>query len=358
MLRLTLSASDQSPYVQIQRNTVYIPDNIFGRLLRNNESTTRLAGLSLVVSSHSITRPFSKGGLRCLQSNFPHLFFETDANTRGEILVFVQRLVDRLKAATSTIEKGLGRKRREPKKVQGELEQVQKTSNDTPETVLAYHKDFLAWFLRFLRAQLHPAAAYQRHVTALRAFIIVAKSGLDYDLDQRHFPKQALSEIKWSFHIPIFSSWLRRNLYELIMNPFDDVRNFAALLLEMAPAVTQDDASSGSDLLFVTTRSEKHDGANTQLFSFLQRAEERMLRSGRADHADGVSRTYALLFKVAPTGQPTDSTESISTKWWNTRLGIVRHLVEQLETTIGTANSNLSLAVSRFPMHGILSSLR
>jgi hypothetical protein len=358
LLRLILVASDQLSNLQIEGSTVYISDTVFGRLLRNNESTTRLAGLALVVASHSITRPFSKGSLNCLRSNFPHLFFETDANSRGEVLGFLQRMLDRLKAATSTLEKDVGRKRRESAKAQAEAKQGQKRLGDAPEIVLEYHKDFLSWFIRFLRAQLHPAAAYQRHITTLRAFIIVAKSGLDHGIDQRYFSKQALGEIKWSFHVSIFSSWLRRNLYELIMNPFDDVRNFAAMLMEMAPELTRDRASSGSDIVPTGTRSEKHDKANTQLFRFLQRSEERMLRSGRADHADGVSRTYALLFKVAVARQPTEPTEDIPTVWWVTKLGIIRHLVEQLETTIDTANSNLSLAVSRFPMHGILSSLR
>jgi hypothetical protein len=278
---------------------------------------------------------------------------------RGEVLVLVQRMLDRLKAATTTLERILGRGKKGPAKAPASLE-VEKSAGDSDTTaVISYHKEFLAWFLRFLRAQLHPAGAYQRHITALKALLIVAKAGVDEGVDRRHLSKQALGDIKWSFHIPLFNTWLRRNLYELIMNPFDDVRNFAAVLLEMAPDPAYKRElppifSPGSAMM----TSKKHDEVDAELFKFLCRSEERMLKSGRADHADGVSRTYALLFETSSRIRQGRSFGDSSAVWWQNKLKIVLHLVERLETTIETANTNLSLAVSRFPMHGILASLR
>jgi hypothetical protein len=352
-------ASAQFPNIQIQDKTVYIPDTAFSRLIQSNDGTVRLAGLSLVVSSHSITRPFTKGGLRCLKSSFSPLFFETDANIRGEVLVLVQRMLDRLKAATATLEKTLARNKGQPEKSRGEREVRKPVSYIDQASVIFYHREFLAWFIRFLRAQTHPAAAYQRHITALKALVLVATSGLDGDIDRTHLSKQGLGENKWSFHTTIFSSWLRRSLYELVMNPFDDVRNFAALLLKMAPGTAcENTLRPNVPQNSAAASSSKYGEADTYIFRFLQRAEERMLRSGRADHADGVSRTYALLFETTHMNPPDQTLENGSPVWWYTKLGIVCHLVEQLEVTIHTANTNLSLAVSKFPMHGILASLR
>src|SRR4051794_6746122 len=76
--------------------TIWIPDRTIGQLLARDESAVRLAGLSMLISSQSVTRPFTRGTLIALKRSFSPLFADTDAAFRGELLGLVARLVDRL----------------------------------------------------------------------------------------------------------------------------------------------------------------------------------------------------------------------------------------------------------------------
>jgi hypothetical protein len=242
-------------------------------------------------------------------------------------------LLDRIKAATSTSQRAV-------------------TYNDVMLSGLKWGKPpvkqnraFVAWFLKFLSAQLHPDATYQCHISSLRALHIVGKSGLDDRIDSCHYSKQGLGEIKWSFHLNMFDSLTIRLLHDLILDPFDDVRNLATELLAMAP-------DSNTSNVAGSLHAPK-------LLSFLNRAEGRMFLSGRADYADGVSRTYSLLFKRSIFIDHTPGSSSgTKVQWWNTRLGIIDHLVQQMEDTIEMARIDLAHAVSKAPMHGTLASLR
>jgi hypothetical protein len=278
----------------------------------------------------------------------PHLLLETDANTRGDVLMLIQRMVDRIKAATGVLQKVVNRNRTQPKPTP--LSKLGGNEIESPIRILGHHHDYISWLIVFFRAQLHPEAAYQRHVTALRALLILAKSGLDKGIDSRFLSKQALGDTTWSFHTSIFDQWMIRVLYDLAMNPFEDVRTFSAALLEMTPVVLQ----IGSNDHGVSIAPNEH--ASSAL-EFLLKAENQMLKSGRADHADGVSRTYALLFESACADRPNLQT-STKEDWWSSKIGIASHLVDQLNNAISAAKDNLQLAVNQFPMHGILASLR
>lgn len=314
-------------------NRILIPPAAFGHLLRSNDNAERLAGLTLIVSSHSKTRLLSRQALKCLATNFPHLFLETDANTRGEVLVCIQRLLDRIKAATSASQRAVSNT--------DAILSGPKWGN--PPVKL--NRAFVAWYLEFINAQLHPAATYQSHITSLRALLIVAKSGLDDKIDSLHYSKQGIGDNKWSFHLTIFDKLTNRLLHDLLMDPFDDVRGLATELLAMRP-------------VYIPSNVEVHP-QRPEILSFLKRAENRMFLSGRADYADGVSRTYSLLFRRSTVLEDLGNSERLANvHWWNTRIGIIDHLIQQLEDTIEMASVDLSHAVSKAPMHGTLASLR
>jgi hypothetical protein len=338
----------QKSALQVQNSKIFISDKAWSRLIRDCSSDVRLAGFSLTISSALVTRPFSLGSLKCLKQNMSHLFMETDANTRGDVLTMIQRMVDRIKAATSVLQKAINRNK--DQLVPASLHTKAKTEIEPPSRILARHQDFISWVIRFFRAQLHPEAAYQRHITALRALLILAKSGLDNGINSKFLSKQALGDTTWCFHSSIFDPWVIRVLYDLVMNPFEDVRTFSAALLEMMPLAVQNSLREHGSL----TAPAEH--AST-ILKFLSKAEGQMLKSGRADHADGVSRTYALLFESASASRLDWQSEG-KEEWWTSKIGIASHLVDQLDNAISTAKDNLQLAVTRFPMHGILASLR
>jgi hypothetical protein len=85
---------------------------------------------------------------------------------------------------------------------------------------------------------------------------------------------------------------------------------------------------------------------------FLKRAEYMMLKSGRADHADGVSRAHAIVFEAA-SHLTYSSDDSIPD-----RISQLESLIGRLENRILLAKDNLALAVGKYPLHGVLASLR
>lgn len=271
---------------------------------------------------------------------------EGDAGKRGEVLTGIQRMLDRVKAATSVLHKSVSRHKE--KSTSPHREDL--TRIDPPYRILALHQAFISWLIGFFRAQLYPEAAYQRHITALRALCILARSGLDVGIAPAYLTKQARRDTSWCFHTPVFDPWMSRALYDLIMNPFEDVRRHAESLTVIMPkalhntVVDQKSTISSSEQVSTT-------------LNFLLKAEGQMLRSGRADHADGVSRTYAMLFDEAPIDRPNPHINGQEV-WWTSQSDIAYHLVDRLEIALDTAKANPQLAVTRFPMHGILASLR
>ncbi|KIW02506.1 uncharacterized protein PV09_06306 [Verruconis gallopava] len=319
--------------VQIHNDMVHIPETALAKILEHDSCNLRLSGLALVISSATVTRPFTGSTLRCLERNFSHLFMETDLYVRGEVLVYVQRLVDRIKAATAALTRIVSKRKSEcDDRVLAATGQVH---DDNPEIALMVHRQFLRSFIILAKAQLHPAAAYQRHISGLRTLIILAKSGLDGRLPQDRLSKQAQSKeaTKWAFHETIFDSLLSRLLQDLLMDPFEDVRSFASSLLAMQACIPQ--------LAFGAMQSR-----------LLRRAEQLMLSTGRADHADGVSRANALIFEAATHADCT-SDELVGSKEAH-----MAGLLERLEERITLAQNDLKLAVGKFPLHGVLASIR
>ena len=312
-------------------NCVIIPDAFLGRLLAHHSSIIRISSFSLLATSMSTTRPFTNVTLKYLKRNFAQLFADTDARFRGDVLSILQRMVDRLRAATATLKKPPSTKKKELSK--GNPSNGHGTDHLDANKVLKCHINFIKWLIRFLSIQIRPTASYQHHISALRALTILAKSGLDSRISPKHYSKQALVEIKWPFHMEVINAWTSRSLHDFLMNPFDDVRHASAALLAMYPDTEE---------LLLTK-----DGTN----GFLARARDLMLKTGRADHADGVARAHNLEFKLAKDTSGTIG-ESV------VRLGLMQRVVADLTAIVDTASINLSNAVGRYPMHGLLSSIR
>ncbi|TID14586.1 HEAT repeat protein-like protein [Venturia nashicola] len=326
---------------------VLIMDKAWARLLRDFSSDTRIAGFSLLISSAAVTRPFSSNIINCLKRNLSHLLMEVDAGKRGEILTGIQRIVDRVKAATSVLYKTINQAQFKPPAF---LEAEQATIDSRRKT-LAQHQAFISWLITFFRQQLHPEAGYQRHITSLRAMVLIASSGVDNTVASCRLSKSATGDTTWCFHIQIYDSWMARVLYDLTMNPFEDVRIFAETLIDLTVPHDLHNTLAQQDPITV---SPGHASTNLNV---LLRAERLMLRSGRADHADGVSRTYALLFESVEdfvSGSDIDGKEV----WWSSKSDIIEHLVGQLETALSTAAVDLKLAVTLSPIHGTLASIR
>lgn len=292
-----------------------LPVRHFGRLLRSHSRSARLAGLSFLVSSHSLTRPYPDQSLRFIKQHLHMFMSDNDASFRSEVFTQMQKLTDRLRAITHTAFK-------------------RRDSDQLASEVLRSCKHFLGWLLRFLRTELRSTASYQHHISALRSLLIVVRSGLDNAVSSACLSKSATSGgSTWPFNMTILTSPIRRPLLDLLLDPFDDVRQMSFTILRVYSGIK----SQGGGTPF-----------SDELKSTIRRAEGSMLASGRADHADGVAHLWSLLYHE---GRSADSSTLVFSP-------PVVHLLENLEHILQAARSNLHTAIHQYPLHGVLTSLR
>lgn len=307
----------------------------------------RLAGLDLTVYSTTVTRPYSSGVLKSLQTNLVHLHTDTDANFRKEVLTNIQRLFERLKGSTATIAKTSAKKNGAGQGLQGrkvlstDCAKYRRSLTLPAEDPLAQPFEFILWYIHFLEKELRPTASYQRRITALRALLVVLKSGIDPDVPHHHLSRSGQGQLRWSHGVQIMNSKLLRSLLDLVVDPFDDIRSAAIDNLEIC---------------LDSISPEKKASALKSIPQLINRAEKMMLRTGRADQADGLARAYALLFNQCNEDLP-EVLKTDSMGIW-TRTGILNRLTYQLEETIELARKDLPAAVDGRPVHGIFAGLR
>ena len=308
--------------------------------MSHTEPEVRVAGLFLSVYSVSVTRPISSGVLGALRENLVHLHTDTDAHFRREVLGATQRLFDRLRASTATAAKVQSKT-----VISGGARLPLPAFCPSNNTATQPHDDagleplaFVVWYLGFLEWELRPTASYQRRITALRALSIVLRSGIDPGVPFSQLSKSAQGQLNWAHGIEIGNPKLMRLLLDLILDPFDDVRDAAVSVLQ---------------LCLIALPQQRRDAMMTTFPDFLSRAETVMLRTGRADQADGVARTYGLIFSLLD-----NSSTKPDTGRFTTKLGLFEHLRVQLYDTLKSAQDNLSEAVNGRPVHGTFAALR
>jgi hypothetical protein len=200
---------------------------------------------------------------------------------------------------------------------------------------------FITWYLSFLEGEIRSDAAYQRRITALRALMVVLKSGIDPRVPHRYLSKGAQGQLHWAHELPLAnSSGLIQKLFDMIIDPFDDVRDTSVSILQ---------------ILFETMSDEEKHIMLSMLSPFIKRAEATMLRTGRADHADALARAYALYHSCVST-----STETLEPSNFPmlTKIDIMRRLKAQLQDTLEIARDDLAEAVNGRPVHGIFAAIR
>jgi len=193
-----------------------------------------------------------------------------------------------------------------------EIEQVE---------VLERHESFITWYLAFLKDELIPTASYQRHITALRALYSALRvdkrtSGLDQSIDSN-----VMAMVFTDF------TWVRIML-DLVMDPFDDVRETATAILQM-PLQRITSAPAGPDTNSSILLSE--------LRQFCTRAIALAGRTGRADHGNGAARAQGLLCSWVGAH--------------NERVALVVDALDRLEAKLSRADQDLGHAVIEDSVH-------
>jgi hypothetical protein len=327
--------------ISVHDGAIHLPDNIFGPWMSNADAEVRLAGMFLSVYSTAMTRPMTDGVFRSLKKNIVHLHTDTDANFRREINEYTQKLFDRLRSSTATLVKGTIKKSNSgtaripiPKECYNQEALLTKRTHDPLVESLA----FVVWYIRFLEWELRPTASYQRRITALQSLMIVLRSGIDPGVPFSYLSKSAQGQLNWAHGLQLANARLTRVLMDLILDPFDDIRNAAISVLQLC-LLAQPLVEQNSILAF--------------MHRFLDRAANMQLRTGRADQADGVARAYSLLYSLLE-NHPGPSNPTIFASSFTVYL----YLTRTLRNTLSYANENLANAVNGRPIHSTFAALR
>lgn len=328
--------------IKVQDGAIQLPDDIFGPWMSFTDPDVRLAGMFLSIHSTAITRPLTAGIFKPLKQNLVHLHTDTDAYFRRDVNGYTQKLFDRLRASTATLAKGT------TKASNGGVTRLPipqicfdheiTLSQHRQQDLLHESLSFIVWYIRFLEWELRATAAYQRRITALQSLTIVLRSGIDPGVPVSSLSKSAQGQLTWAHGLQIANPKLTRVLMDLILDPFDDIRNSAVAVLQ---------------LCLLTQSPAERDTVLRSMHRFLNRAESMQLRTGRADQADGVARAYSLLYSSLSASPREHDSEAFSSS-----LEVFLFLKQQLRDTIAYANENLSDAVNGRPVHGTFAALR
>ncbi|KAF2677884.1 HEAT repeat protein-like protein [Lentithecium fluviatile CBS 122367] len=329
--------------IDVRDNALHLPDIIFEGWLSHIEPEVRLAGMYLSIYSTAVTKPITGGVLKSFKRNLVHLHTDTDGNFRRELIGYIQKLFDRLRGSTATLAKT---------KTKSTIGQTRipfpqsSLHNSDVERMESHHDPliesfrFISWYVRFLESELRPDASYQRRISALRALQVVLKSGLDPRVPYHHLSKRAQGQLQWMHELQIPNIRLSRLLLDLVMDPYDDIRDASVSILQLCLESMPDD---------------QRKTIIGKLPRFIARAEGTMLRTGRADHADGVARAYALYFSTCSMGSAgTRGPQSGDIQ----RIDVLERLNLQLQNTLEVVRQNLSEAVNGRPVHGTYAAIR
>lgn len=309
--------STDSEEISKTQGIAHLQKHVLEDILSHSSQEARSSAVSILIASPSSTKPYSIASLELLRKHLPAFYSDGDAKFRYDVLGYSRNMISRVQGAISGLAKELERLEKKAKK----------NNTEDPEKLkhlLQLHDDFLSWYFNFLKNELIPTASYQRHITSLRAMEFVLKS------ESRG--SQNGSNEAWLGSQIVDSAWLR-SVLDLIMDPFDDVRETATSLL----------------VLLSTRYSENSTPSITrpmlqELEEFCTRASELASKTSRADHSDGVARSYEVLCQW--------------TKSKDGKVAIAARILADIELRLAAAESDLASAVLDAPIHGGFAALR
>ncbi|TAQ88243.1 hypothetical protein B7494_g3410 [Chlorociboria aeruginascens] len=345
-------------------NHVILEEGAIASLLTHTSDTVRSLAFSVLVSSSSSIRPLSSCALYSLQNSMGILHADTDAKFRNDILSNTKHLIERLRGATAYLVRELDNISMLCNLETGNFPNTEKQEMfEEAGRVLKSHEEFLVWYFKFLFGELISTASYQRHITALKAISLFIRSGV---LNRRStLTVQEDYATVWPYSINLFTPQLIRLLMDLVMDPFEDVRSSATSILKMA---SKEDFDSSLEMKLLNresigtlTTNEINRIPTTQamkstdsspiadsttslgiLTGFKARAEVSSKKTGRADYADGVARSYELIYCFS------DTSES--------HLNLVENLIKDVEAKLEIAETDLAKAVMS-PVHSHFAAL-
>lgn len=326
--------SDVRSAVCTPENAFIIPSSRIGDFITHSQPQIRLSALSFLIKGPSTSKPLSKDALATLRDKLPYVQSDPDPYYRGVAFSLIRHLFVRLRGGMITLHRGNSKL---------DTKDSDTLMSSGPNT----HVHFLEWYISFLQGELHPAASYQRHISALNLLLLLVQSGLDFRIDPSNLAKIGLVQVPWPQSVTIFSSRMLRLLGDLIADAFEDVRASSSLFLGLFPRqIISDESLSAS--------------GKTSLLSQLQtgitRAEHLASSTSRADHTDTVGRLYQIIFNIS-SKESSLVTRSTPARYITPAM-IVDNLSTQLSDILKPTDEKLQRAMSEKPFHGYISAMR
>lgn len=324
-------------------------------LLLHASPSIRLAALMFSTSSKWTTELITKNVMSSLQECIPQFHAEADAKSRNEFISIMKKLLTRLKGGLAHVSRSrrvsqcvLSAKASRTSTIPGEIS----SDNEDPSLALIKRNvHFLKWYTLFLSGELLPTASYPRHITALQLLYTFLQLGLQTYVSTQCSNKEVNEE-----SAVCSNDRNVRLLLDLFMDPFDDVRNMAVSILKLGvldsgPLYYRSESYSPPSHLSKVGSIQTPVDTQFDLIEVRCRAQAIMLRTGRADHADGAGRMNDLLYFRLNDHKRQDHIR-------RSRVDMVECLLSNLKAGIEIAKENLRLAVFQAPLHGHLIALR
>ncbi|KAK0722821.1 putative death-receptor fusion protein-domain-containing protein [Lasiosphaeria miniovina] len=317
---------------------ISLQETVLDNLLTYPSPSVRSSAFSLLISSQATTKPFSQVAFSLLKRHIAAFHADYDAKFRNEMLSLSKSLIRRVKNVLSVAQRSLSRpahlRTREinadatvpsPKKRFGP-EAALKDEAEAHE-IINRHEAFLRWYIDFLKGELLPTASYQRHITAIRAALLVLKVGKHAGASDDGV------DIDVARIIAFDATWIRL-LVDLTLDPFDDVRDGATTLLALFP----------QEIVKAPSAFARDSGTLLDILEeFSLKAQALANRTGRADHGDGVARSQGLFATWL------DNPES--------QIAFSSKLIQGLEGKILKAEQDLGHAAIESPVHADFASI-
>ncbi|KAI0840628.1 hypothetical protein F5Y06DRAFT_308806 [Hypoxylon sp. FL0890] len=317
--------------------------DVLESVLCHNSHEARSSAVSILIASPSTTKPYTAAALELLKQHLPSFHEDSDPKMRYDVLGHSRNMIKRIQSTIESLRREI---ERNSKKInppseskanlkfpseearKGQFQEHQKDTIAELRDALRQHEDFVSWYVRFLKDELAPTASYQRHITALKAMIFIIRPAL--------LPGNNLNSSSELKGLLIDATWFR-SVLDLIMDPFDDVRETAAslvmsLLLENGESILQRHING-----LGRTPTE-------ELQRFCHKADELARRTARADHSDGAARSFELLCRSNMNAEG--------------RIRVPFEVLSSLEAKLSAAEQDLANAVLQAPVHGSFASLR
>lgn len=327
---------------------VMIREDILETVLAYPSNAVRSLAFSTLITSPSTTKPYSETALSLLRKHMGAFFADSDVKFRVDVSAAARDMFRRVRGAIFVLKRSIPRARakaaKKAKALQGATESTEPANTPGPVLYranlvtlpedqlvycLRYHEDFLHWYIGFLCSELIPTASYQRHITSLKALMYIFRL-------EGNPSKAWETEDDQTLFFDTFDEKWTRALFDLLMDPFDDVRDAASNVLKALLSDTR-------YRKMLTNASGSTMSVPTALEHLSSIAGDLASKTSRADHADGVARIRQLLYRFS-----TDQDE---------RIALLLRLTGELDRKISIAEQDLGEAVRQVPVHGDFAAL-